>query len=179
VSGVFLVVQDQLLVSFLLLEGGRPGVAWVGAGFHWPVMISGAGRGVWPGQVGSRKLVESDQAGGDEVSERCVCGQLEPGASGAAGDTAGDGEQSEAEPFGFPDSCWGAGQGQHLHPRVQFGCEHGDRDPDLILREIMQGQVSQPCFFGVADAVLAAGAAPVSQFEVREFARRWCSSRTR
>ena len=82
--------------------------------------------------------MEPDKAGGDQLPEWCVRGQLEPGLAGAAGDPAGDGEQPEAEPFGFPDAGGvGAGQGQHLHPGVQFSREHGDRDPDLILREVM------------------------------------------
>ena len=79
-----------------------------------------------------RKLVEPGEACGDEWSEQCVRGALEPGLAGAAGDPARDGEQPEAELFGFLDAGVGAGQGQHLHPGVQFSRAHGDRDPEVM-----------------------------------------------
>ena len=145
-----------------------------------PVMGFGAGRwGVWPGQVGCGSSCSRVRPVVMRLTVWCVRGQVEPGSAGAAGDAAGDGEQSQAEPFGFPHPGVGAGQGEHLHPGGQFGGEHDDRDPDLILREVMQGKVSQAGVLRVPDPVLAAGAAPVPQFQVRELPAVWCSSRTR
>jgi hypothetical protein len=64
----------------------------------------------------------------------------------------------------------GAVEGEHLHPGGEFA-GHGDQlAPDLVLRVAVQRQVAQAGVFGGADAVLAAGAAAVAQFQVTELA---------
>jgi hypothetical protein len=105
----------------------------VGAGFHSPgvVLVLVEGCLAWSGHL--RQALQAGQAGGDEVDVRCVRGQVQPGPAGVMGDAAGDGEQSQAESFGFPHPGVFAGEREHLHPRGQLGGQHDDRDPDLIL----------------------------------------------
>jgi len=98
----------------------------------------------------------------------CVGGQVQPGPAGVMGDAAGDGEQSQAESFRFPHPGVFAGECEHLHPRGQFGGQHDDRDPDLILREVMQGKVSQTGVLHVPNPVLTPCSPAVPQFQVRE-----------
>jgi len=85
------------------------------------------------------------------------------GSSGVAGDAAADREQSQPYTFRFLSTCGVVGQGDHLHPRCQLDGEGRNREPDLILREAVQRQVRQAGVLGCADAILAAGAAPVPQ----------------
>ena len=86
-----------------------------------------------------REVVESADPGGQDGDMGCVGGESEPAPAVAAADLRRDGEQVEAEPFGFPGAGGAAGEGEDLHPGGEFGGEHDDRDPDLILREIGQG----------------------------------------
>jgi hypothetical protein len=57
-------------------------------------------------------------------------------------------------------------QGEHLHPCGEFHGQLHNRAPDLVLVEAVQRKVLQAGVFRDADAVLAAGAAAVAQFEV-------------
>jgi hypothetical protein len=53
-----------------------------------------------------------------------------------------------------------------LHPGGQVGGERDQGAPVLVPGEVVQRQVGQAGVFGVADAVLGAGAAAVPQLEV-------------
>ena len=93
----------------------------------------------------------------------------EPQAAAAAGEAAGDGEQAQPEPFGFP-AAGGPGQGEHLRPGQQLAGQGDDLAPQLVLGEALQRQVPQPGVLGAADPVLAAGPPAVPQFQVSELA---------
>ena len=101
-----------------------------------------------------------------------MVGEVEDLRSAASDKGRGDLEQSGAEPFGLPSSRVSAGQGDHLHPGDQLGGETDDLGPDLVLREALQRELRQTHVFGIADPVLAAGAAAVTQLQGRELAAR-------
>ena len=96
-------------------------------------------------------------------------GESEPQAAGAAGEASGDGEQAEPEPSGFP-AAGGPGEGEHLGPGQELAGQGDDLAPQLGPERALQGQVAQPGVLGAADPVLAAGPAPVPQFQARELA---------
>ena len=59
-------------------------------------------------------------------------------------------------------------QCEHLQPRGELHGQLHEGAPDPVLVEAVQRKVGQPGVFGVADAVLAAGAAAVPQLQVGE-----------
>ncbi|CWB19744.1 Uncharacterised protein [Streptococcus pneumoniae] len=83
----------------------------------------------------------------------------------AAHDGRGDLEQPCAKPFGLPATCIMAGQRDGLHPGDDDAGELDDLAPDLVLRESLQRELHQAHVLGVADPVLAARAAAVTQLQ--------------
>jgi hypothetical protein len=59
-----------------------------------------------------------------------VCSQMIAAAS--AGEPARDGEDPQAEPFGFP-AAGGAGQGEQLGPGQQLAGQRDDRERQVFL----------------------------------------------
>ena len=55
--------------------------------------------------------------------------------------------------------------GQGLRPNQQVRGERDDLEPDLVLGEAVEGQVPQPGVLQATDAVLSAGALPVSDLQ--------------
>ena len=76
-------------------------------------------------------------------------------------------EQAVAQGLGFP-SPGGAVEAEHGHPGEHLVGELDDEQPDAVLREALQGQVRQAGVLGGADAVLAAGPAPVPHLQVSQ-----------
>jgi hypothetical protein len=96
-----------------------------------------------------------------------VGGQVQGGGAGGDGDPPGDGEQPQPEPFRLPAAGVVAGQGEGLHPGGELAGEGDQGAPDLVLGEVVQGQVGQAGVLRGADAVLGAGAAAVPQLQIR------------
>jgi len=125
-------------------------VCWAGWGGRRPVS-AGCGQGVQPGD------------GGDcESGPGVVPGDVQPGLAGGAGEGRGDGEESVPEPFGFPPAGIVACQRQHLHPGGQLDSHGDDGAPDLVLVEVVQGEVVQAGVFADPDPVFAAGSSAVA-----------------
>src|SRR5690606_10856353 len=72
--------------------------------------------------------------------------------------------------FGFVAASSGAVEGERLHPGEEFAGQGDEFAPDLVLGEMVQGQVGQAGVLGAADAVFAAGPAAVAEFQVGELA---------
>ncbi len=54
-------------------------------------------------------------------------------AAAGAGVPSRDGEQSQAQPLGFPPAGFVPGQGEGLRPGEQVGGERDEGTPDLVL----------------------------------------------
>ncbi len=70
-------------------------------------------------------------------------------------DSSGDGEEPQAELFGFPL----AGRrtlvpDEGMHPGEQSSCEGSDFESDLVLREPVEGEAPHPGILDDADVVL-------------------------
>lgn len=109
---------------------------------------------------------------GGEVGPGGCVGQVQDGAAGVAGDGGRDGEDPQPQALGLPPSGLLAGQGEHLHPGDDLGREGHDREPDLVLCEVVQRHGAQSGVLGGADAVLAARPATVAQLQVSELSTR-------
>jgi hypothetical protein len=105
--------------------------------------------------------LQAGDGGGDLGGPGPVFSEAEPQAPAAAGETSGDGEDTQAEPFRFPAAGGGAGQGEQLGPGEKLAGQGDDLAPELVLGEAMQGQVPQPGVLRAADPVLAPGLSPV------------------
>src|SRR5215213_9420608 len=79
---------------------------------------------------------------------------------------AGDVEQPQAEPFGFPGPGGSAGQGEVLGPGEQVGGQGDQFQPDLVGGEVVQRQVAQSGVLQAADPVLGSGPQPVLHLQV-------------
>jgi hypothetical protein len=88
--------------------------------------------------------------------------EVQHGLAGVAGEPAREPEQPVAQPFRLPASRRVVGEGEHLGPGDQVEGERDNGAPDLVLGEVVQGQVGQAGVLRAADAVLAAGAAAVA-----------------
>ena len=147
---------------------GCPAVASGGRGSTGPgVLLPWSWRR--SGWSAGRDGLKAGDGGGDVGGPGPVFGEAQAEPATAPGEPSGDGEQAQAEPFRFP-AAGGPGQGEQLRPGQQFAGQGHDLAPDLVLGEALEGEVAQPGVLGVADAVLAAGAAAVPQFQVRELA---------
>src|SRR4051812_19043379 len=109
--------------------------------------------------------VESGPSGLDEGVPGPAAEQSEPLSASAADDASGDGQEPEAEAFGFPAPCGLVVPGERLGPDQQISCEGDDLQPDLILSEAVEGQVPQTGVLQPADPVLGAGALAVPDLE--------------
>ena len=134
---------------------GCPAVAPGGRGSTGPGVLLPGRRAVPAGQPDGRACRRAIAAVISPAQGQ-RCGEAEPQAAAAADDAAGDGEQAQPQPFGFP-AAGGAGQGEHLRPGEQLAGQRDDLAPDLVLGEAVQRQVPQPGVLGAADPVLAPG----------------------
>ena len=141
--------------------GGRgstaPGVS--------PFFVAVAGSGWSAGWEG----LQAGDRGGELAGPGPSFGEPEPQAAAAAHEASCDGEQAQAQPFGFP-AAGGPGQGEHLGPGQQLAGQGDDLAPDLVLGEALEGKVPQPGVLRAADPVLAPGPPAVPQFQVSELA---------
>lgn len=92
-------------------------------------------------------------------------GEVEDLVSAAPHERRGDLEQPRAESFGLPSPCVAAGEGDGLHPGDKLRGELDDLAPDLVLRESLQRELLKAHVLRVANPVLAARAATVTQLE--------------
>lgn len=70
-----------------------------------------------------------------------------PGLSSMTNQVGGGGEQSGSQLLGFPHAGCGVGQGEHLGPGEQIGCELDQGKPDLVLGEAFEWKVVQASIF--------------------------------
>src|SRR5690348_7567174 len=131
---------------------GSPAVA-PAAGVPRAPGCSFPGRSDGSGWSAGREGLQAGDRGGDLAGPGPACGEAQP----------------QAEPPGFP-AAGGPGQGEQLGPSEQVAGQRDDLAPDLVLGEALERQVPQPGVLGAADPVLAAGPAPVTEFQVRELA---------
>src|SRR6187399_3498259 len=105
--------------------------------------------------------------GGDDVGPGPAFRDFESMSPGGADQSPGDGEEAQAESFGFGGGG-PAGAGEALGPGDEVGGEGADFQPDLVLCGVVEGEVAQAGVFGGADAVVNAGMATVPHFQVGE-----------
>ena len=67
-----------------------------------------------------------------------------------------------------------SGQGETLGPGDQVGGQRADLQPDLVLGEVVEGQVAEPGVLAAADSVLDTSVPAVAEFQVSELATWWC-----
>ena len=166
-------------------HGGGGGAAALIRVSHWGVTVRpGCRLGVrvpWPGgadrggqgcgcSAGDGEDPEPVQGVGDQPGPGCYLGEVEQDPSTGPGECGRHGEESEPEPFRFPPAGLMIGEGEHLHPGGEFGGQHDDGAPDLVLGEVVQRQVHQPGVFADPDAVFGAGPAAVPQLQIGELA---------
>ena len=138
-GGGLTVGEDHLWASFLL--PGRsltPGVARGGRRVPLPGCGFAAGRrGVWPGQAGSGWALRR----ASPVVMRCAKGAFLERLSQVRRERralrpAMENNRRRSR-LGSQTRASVPAKAEHLHPRGEFGGEHDDRDPDLVLREVM------------------------------------------
>src|SRR5215472_5633226 len=114
---------------------------------------------------GGGQGAKSPEGGGEQ---RCPApGALQPEehAATAAGDAAGDVEEPEAERLGFPAACI-AVEAEALEEGEQVLSSEHQLQPDLVGRELTEGEVTESGVLAAADAVLDASVTTVARLEL-------------
>jgi hypothetical protein len=110
------------------------------------------------------------------MSPRGVGRQVQHGAPRRAGEAPGCGEQSQAQPFGFPASGGVFGQGEQLVPSVEPAGERHDEAPDAVHQmrfwfSSCSGRLARPVSFAHRMRSSARAPATVPQFEEQPLAK--------
>ena len=117
----------------------------------------------WSGAVWSRCQGPQCRDGVDEeMGVGVVVGEVEDACSGVVGEVGWDLVEAVAQSFGLPPAPFMTSKCKGLHPRGEVECELDDVDPDAVLVEGVQGEVTQSGLLGQADAVLTPGSSPVT-----------------
>jgi hypothetical protein len=82
-------------------------------------------------------------SGGDVVGPGPCIGDFEQGASCGAHESPCDAEDAQPQPFGFV-SGGRAGQGQSLGPGEEVCGQGGDRKPDPVVGQVVEGYLEPP-----------------------------------
>ena len=114
-----------------------------------PFLVAGSVPRWSAGRVG----LQAGDRGGELGRPGPGGGEAQPQAAAAADDTADGGEQAQA--LVFPGAGGSVG-GEHLQPGGQLAGHDGQLAPQLVLREAVQREVTQPGVLRAADAVLVA-----------------------